>query len=77
MKAKLKTVTEFKPIVIEITLETAEEAASLRSLFNYSPIVDMAENVGIDLTVIRGAIPKKHSKEESWLDFIGRLKGEE
>ena len=46
MKAKAKT-NNFKPVTIEITLETKEELEAIAKIFNYIPFLTALESIGL------------------------------
>ena len=47
---------KFKPVTLNITLESLEETKMMYSLFNYAPMCELLKLHGIDSDAIRDAI---------------------
>ena len=60
---------KFKPVTLNITLETEQECKDFRVIFNYAPIVN---SVNLDDQAIRDAL-SDYSDSQNFTTFITNL----
>jgi len=70
MKVEQKT-PEFKPVVLEITLETLQEVQDFYNIFNHSGILD---STNFDGSIIRNKLTSNHTNvSDNYQPFADNL----
>lgn len=72
MKCKRIDTEGFKPVVLEITLESQEQVDTFYNLCNYNSLVEFVEDRGLDLRSIRDSMCGMVTPG-SWNDFYRDL----